>query len=212
MLLSPKNDTVKLADFSGSSLVGSPWMATVDYEYWSKLPGSDEPSQIADIFALGSAFFEMATGSPPYENKSWREVHGLYKGSKFPDVSEIQHLGPVILKCWRQEYKTADEVVYDLESNPKLGLIRKDSNTFGEFYAVEPIPSNKSGRHVATRHKDVDPANDSRRNSRKQEVDTKRIQEKTRHRKERRRKDDRGSISFFTRWLRPSYSYQIKVN
>jgi serine/threonine protein kinase len=113
MLLSLNHDTVKLADFSGSSVHGSPLM--VDYESWSKLPGSDEPSQIADLFALGSAIFEMVTGSPPYENKSWSEVQGLYKQSKFPDVSGIGHLGPIILKCWNQEYHTADAIVCDLE-------------------------------------------------------------------------------------------------
>ena len=71
MLLS-SDDTVKLGDFAGSSIDGSP--STVDYEVRSKLPGSDEPDEISDIFALGSAMWEMATGSPPYEEKSWREV------------------------------------------------------------------------------------------------------------------------------------------
>jgi serine/threonine protein kinase len=215
MLLSPKKDTVKLADFSGSSIDESPWTATVDYEYWSKLPGSDKPSQTADLFALGSTIYEMATGSPPYENKSWREVHGLYKRSKFPDVSAIRHLGPVILKCWKQEYKTADEIVYDLESNSKLGLIRRDSNTFEDSYVVEPSSSKKACKQPAATYKYVDLANDSGRKSKKQELDTERIYEKTSHREERTRKDDRGSKSFFARslsWLKPSYSYQIKVN
>lgn len=215
MLLSLSKDTVKLADFSGSSIDGAPWTATVDYEYWSKLPGSDEPSQTADLFALGSTIYEMATGSPPYENKSWREVHGLYKRSKFPDLSAIRHLGPVILKCWKQEYKTADEIVYDLESNSKLGLIRRDSNTSEDSYMVEPSSSKKTSKQPAARYKYVDLANDPGRESRKQDLDTERIYEKTRHRKERTRKDDKRSTSFFgcsLSWLKPSYSYQIKVN
>jgi len=152
MLLSPKNDTVKLADFSGSSVDGSD--LTVDYEFWSKLPGSDEPSQVADIFALGSTIFEMSTGSPPYENKSWREVHGLYKRSEFPDVSSIRHLGPIILKCWNQKYNTASEILDDLENNSKLCLRRMDSNTSEDsFDEVEPSSSQNSSRQPASRHK-----------------------------------------------------------
>jgi hypothetical protein len=157
----------------------------------------------------------MATGSPPYENKSWREVHGLYKRSKFPDVNGIRHLGPIILKCWNQKYNTANEILDDLENDSKLYLRRMDSNTSEDSFEVEPSSSQKSGRQPASRHKYVDLANDSRRKSRKQEVDIVRVQEKTRYRKDRRRRDERDSVSFFTRslnWLKPSYSYQVRVN
>ena len=153
MLLSLKNDTVKLADFSGSSVDGSP--LAVDYEPWSKLPGSDEPSQIADIFAMGSAIYEMATGSPPYENKSWREVHGLYKRSKFPEVRGIRHLGPIIRKCWNQEYNTANGILDDLENNSKLCLKKTDSNTSEDSFEVEPSSSQNSGRQPASGYKYV---------------------------------------------------------
>ena len=71
MMLSA-DDTVKLGDFAGSSLNGS--IPTVDYEIRSKLPGTDEPDEISDIFGLGSAIWEMATGLPPYHDKTWREV------------------------------------------------------------------------------------------------------------------------------------------
>jgi len=212
MLLSLKDETVKLADFSGSSVDGSP--LAVDYETWSKLPGSDEPSQVADIFAMGSAIYEMATGSPPYEKKSWREVHGLFKRSKFPEVNGIRHLGPVIRKCWNQEYNTANEILDDLENNSKLCLRRMDSNTSEDSFEVEPSSSQKSGRQPGSKHKYVELAKNSRRNSRRQEVNNERILEKNRHRKDRRWKDETNCESFFTKslnWLKPSYTYQIKI-
>jgi len=107
----------------------------VDYEYWSKLSGSDEPSQIADLFALAALSSRWSLGRHHNENKSRSEVHGLYKQSKFPDVSGIGHLGPIILKCWNQEYHTADAIVCDLEVNSKLDL-RRDSTSWMAMFRI----------------------------------------------------------------------------
>jgi len=214
MLLSPKNDTLKLADFSGSSVNGSP--LSVEYEYWSEMPGSDEPSQQADIFALGSAIFEIATGSPPYEGKSWREVHGLYKRSIFPDVKELGHLGPIILSCWKQEYDTADEILDDLEFNFKLCLRKMESNPSEECSEAGSSSSQTLGRQPASKHKYVDLANGSRQRPGKQEAGKEKVQERSRHWKDMgRRKNDNNTGSLITKslsWFKPSsYAYQIRV-
>jgi len=113
-MLLDSTDSVKLADFAGSSVDGS--VATVGYEIRSRLPGADEPNEMTDIFALGSAMYEMATGKRPYEDKSAREVQNLYKRGRFPKLSEIPDLGRVIENCWQQLYGSAREVVDDLDN------------------------------------------------------------------------------------------------
>lgn len=115
MLLDSKG-VLKLADFAGSSVDGS--AASVDYEKGSRLPGELEATQKTDIFALGSAFFEMETRAPPYKDKSFSEVEKLYKQGRFPSLKNAPLLGPTIRKCWQQNYENALEIIKDLERLP----------------------------------------------------------------------------------------------
>ena len=112
MLLDAK-DTLKYADFAGSSLDGSD--ATVNYEVRSRLPGITRPTERSDVFALGSTLFEMITGSPPYSSESYKDVLRFYKGMSFPDVSKLP-LGHVIAKCWKGQFDTASRVAEALEA------------------------------------------------------------------------------------------------
>jgi serine/threonine protein kinase len=111
-MLLDSTDCVKLADFAGSLVDGS--VASVDYEVRSRLPGAVEPTEKTDLFALGSAMYEMATGKLPYEDKSSKEVQNLYKADRFPKLPQIPDLGRVIENCWRQSYESARDVVNDL--------------------------------------------------------------------------------------------------
>jgi serine/threonine protein kinase len=106
------NSSVKLADFAGSSIDGSP--ATVNYEVRSRLPGMLAPSKQSDIFALGCAIYEMATGVRPYEEKAYKVVQQLYAKKTFPDTADIEGLGGIIWNCWWQRFDNVGEIVRDL--------------------------------------------------------------------------------------------------
>jgi len=201
MLLSA-DDTVKLGDFAGSSIDGLP--STVDYEVKSKLPNAGEPSQITDIFALGSAMWEMATGSPPYEELSWREVRGLYKRGKFPRLKSMPELDRIIRKCWQQRYRRAQDVVDDLEATC-AGFEATSTSASQESLEFDPSKPSRSERQPYTKHTYVDHAKNPRHRPRAYNFD-KGNKKPTRKEKQREEK----SVGFFTKsfgWL--SYTYGV---
>ena len=112
MLLDSSN-TVKLADFAGSSIDDSD--VSINYEVRSRLPNVSKPNKKSDIFALGSAMYEMATGYRPYEKLSYNTIQNLYRKGEFPkDVDDIDGLGKLIRKCWEQRFDSAWDLVRDI--------------------------------------------------------------------------------------------------
>jgi len=126
MLLDPA-DTLKIADFAGSSIDGS--SATVDYEVWSRRPGVNEPNEESDIFALGSAIYEMLTGCPPYHNLPQGQIAENYKKGQFPKLDSISSpkyggcLVASIKGCWRQRFHDTQELVESLERRMPASLL-----------------------------------------------------------------------------------------
>jgi len=115
MLLDSRQN-LKLCDFSGCSIDGKD--ASVCYEPWSQLPSASLPNKQSDIFALGSALYEMSAGHVPHHNVPDYEIAGRYAASQFPEdypACRNQLLWGIIKGCWGGDYTTAEEVVTQIK-------------------------------------------------------------------------------------------------
>ncbi len=80
-----------------------------------------------EIFALGSLFYELASGQSP-----WAEVTHLtedeialrFTNHRFPDSTPFAELGTVIEHCWTREYTDVGQVASDVN-----GICELDSGT-----------------------------------------------------------------------------------
>ncbi|KAM9877595.1 kinase [Verticillium dahliae] len=111
---------LKLADFAGSSIDLQPLLVTItaSHEY----PG-DLLSTQADIFAVGSAMYEIMTGERPYSSLSEVDTRMRFKNKEFPDIASLGSLGHVIRACWEGSYSNSKALAKDLKA------IRDASNT-----------------------------------------------------------------------------------
>lgn len=102
---------IKLVDFAGSSIDGSPLLigATASHRY----PGPRSPQK--DLFSLGSVLYEIMTGETPYNELSNTEIYGRYLKGEFPDTESLQAIGSIIRKCWQGKYNRCETIIEDLK-------------------------------------------------------------------------------------------------
>ncbi|KAE8355112.1 kinase-like domain-containing protein [Aspergillus coremiiformis] len=134
---------IKLCDFAGSSINGS--SAKVCYSTSHQLPGNQPStsdgimiSEKTEIFAFGSALYEMVTGDEPYSEKDDSEIEELYRHNIFPDVTGLGPLGPVITRCWTSDFHHMSEVVECIEAKIRS---RRRQNTLALSFAFALIIS-----------------------------------------------------------------------
>ena len=115
---------IKLGDFAGSSINGSP--AKVCYSSSHQMPENHStPDGIiilenTEIFAFGSALYEMVTGDEPYSEKDGSKIESLYQHNVFPDVTGLGPLGPVIIRCWNLDFHHMSEIAECIETKREL--------------------------------------------------------------------------------------------
>ncbi|KAJ5761939.1 kinase-like protein [Penicillium nucicola] len=132
------SDNIKLSDFAGSSIDGSEPAMCASFRAEHPRCLSTSPSIRSELFALGSAFYEMETLNEPYQDKSYDEIDELYVADQYPDTAEMV-LGEIIRKCWLRQYQSAEEMIRDIDlirmrleqSNPSSmeGTATKEKNT-----------------------------------------------------------------------------------
>ena len=106
-----ENLNVVIGDFGGASIDGSEGQSW--YELRSSLPLEATASVKTEIFALGSAFYEISTKEVPFRDLGDHVVEALYANGQFPDVRTLM-LGTIISKCWERAYHSVDEVLVDI--------------------------------------------------------------------------------------------------
>ncbi|TQV95466.1 spindle assembly checkpoint kinase [Cordyceps javanica] len=96
-----KNLNVRLADFGASSIDLLPFLGavTASHEY----PGGVLSAR-GDIFALGSAMYEVNTGKRPFSELTEAEILSNFQAGIFPDVQALGDMGGIIQTCWQGGY------------------------------------------------------------------------------------------------------------
>ena len=105
--------SINLGDFAGSAIDGLPPL--VCYETSHELPDEDISTK-TEIFALGSTIYEIMTGSKPYKDLPDHEVSAAFSEGHFPDLESIPAFRNTIMRCWRQNYATAEEAIQNVKS------------------------------------------------------------------------------------------------
>ncbi|KAF1964433.1 kinase-like protein [Bimuria novae-zelandiae CBS 107.79] len=112
-VLLDKKLNIRLSDFAGSSLDGSPLLiaVTASHEY----PGPTLSIQ-GDLFAFSSVLYEIMTGNAPYGDLTKDKILNQYSKGDFPNTKFLQAIGDVIRKCWQSEYNRFELVLADLNA------------------------------------------------------------------------------------------------
>lgn len=113
---------VKLGDFAGSAIDELPPL--VCYETSHELPGKDISTE-TELFALGSTIYEIMTGFKPYKDLPEHEVAAAFSKGRYPDLESVSAFRNTIMKCWTQQYATAEEVFQDIQIEGKFNLLSK---------------------------------------------------------------------------------------
>ena len=109
---------IKLSDFGGSSLDGSPLLVAVTASH--RWPGPALSIQ-GDIFALGSTLYEIVTGNVPYHELPEEVVEARYTKHEFPETKFLGPIGDIITCCWHEQYNNFDAVIIDIEGKHTSG-------------------------------------------------------------------------------------------
>ena len=143
-MLLDEHDNLKIADFSGSVIQSAGDMeqsALVSYDVRSQLPYAKTASIETDLFALGSAVYEMVTGHLPLDEVPDRLVRQRFMRRQWPEMKQIRRansrLSSTMMGCWEVRFTSAQKVVDHIEGASSRNLQRST--------VVVPFPQKHRG-------------------------------------------------------------------
>lgn len=83
------------------------------YHYWSVRKRDYGPTKQTDLYLYGCVLYELMVGiesGTPFQ----RDVAEKIKARESPAL-EAEYMGDIVLKCWKEEFKSADEVKAEVE-------------------------------------------------------------------------------------------------
>jgi serine/threonine protein kinase len=107
-----EQNIVKIGDFGGAGLDGeeSDGVEEARYELPLRDRQGDRPCLKRDLFALGSAIYEVMAWRQPFTELTDEEVGHRFTCNEFPDLSNVL-CGHVIQKCWEEKFDRAEDVL-----------------------------------------------------------------------------------------------------
>lgn len=109
---------VKMGDFGGSTIDGGEGLDIAEeIRYELPLRGRTweaRPVMKKELFALGSALYEIEAWKMPFKGLQDEEVEKNYAEERFPDVGTLV-LGDIIRRCWDEQVDSATEVLELIE-------------------------------------------------------------------------------------------------
>jgi serine/threonine protein kinase len=120
---------VKIGDFGGSKIDDrEPLDVAEEIRYELPVRGRSwegRPFIKRELFALGSAIYEIMAWKMPYDTLQDDEVERNYAEEKFPDVEGLL-VGSVIWDCWNERFKSAEDVGFALKAfAPTLNAVHR---------------------------------------------------------------------------------------
>jgi serine/threonine protein kinase len=117
-----ENLDVKLSDFQGiyTDPDGAIWNGQALENVKAYLPRpSNHSDESSDLFALGSAIYEIMVGHEPFpeldELDDEDEIEERYQDKRFPSVDSVVG-GDIILRCWSLVYEQVNVCSKDLKT------------------------------------------------------------------------------------------------
>ena len=107
---------LKIGDFGGSLIEGyhdSVPPITEESAYELPLRGrsfKERPARKRELFALGSAIYEIMVWAAPYEGLADKDIELKFAAEVFPGLEGVP-AGHIIQMCWDEKYESSDEVV-----------------------------------------------------------------------------------------------------